>query len=139
MLDAEQAAKNRNTPLPTKSDTLVASEQLRYQAYLEAVSKHPEQAFAETLVLWKSNISTNTQRIAVVHSLGLVQKSEEITALQFMLQALESPAQQRKECIRLARGNHIGQNSASKYLLLLESNPMLKQCIHTNTESGMAR
>ena len=125
-LKQQQGLASQNNQSLKKPADLIAEDQVRYQAYLDAVKKNPEDTFAETLAIWKANDSIDLQRLVIFNALQSVKGHEETDVLQFMLKALDAPDEQRKECVRLGRGNSIEKSIAVKRVALLEQNPRLQ-------------
>ena len=113
-------------PAPKTPAELVAAEQARYQAFLEATKAHPGQSYGYALGVWKENASADLQRLVLFRALEATRSSEESAALQFMLKALEDVPGQRQECLRLGRGNSLEKAIAARQLVLLEGNPHLQ-------------
>ena len=113
-------------PAPKAPAELVAAEQARYQAFLEATKAHPAQSYGYALGVWKENASTDLQRLVLFRALEATRFSEESASLQFMLKALEDVPAQRQECLRLGRGNSLEKAIAARRLVLLEGNPHLQ-------------
>ena len=102
-------------------------DQLRFQAYLEAVKKRPSDAFNEAIAVWKWNDSVALQQLVFTTALKKVSSSDESESLQFMLKALDDPTIQWQECERQSRGNSLEKSIAAKRIALLEANPKVRE------------
>lgn len=109
-----------------KPSELVTTEQEHYQAYMDAVKKHPDAALTDAMTIWKGNNSADLQRLVIFKALEKVTSTEDTETLQFMLKALDAPESQRQECARLGRGNSLEKSIAAKRITVLESNPKLQ-------------
>lgn len=126
-LQQQQASVAQGEQSVKKPSELVVTEQEHYQAYVDAVKKHPDAALSEAVTVWKGNDSADLQRLVIFKALENVTSSEDAGTLQFMLKALDAPEVQRQECARLGRGNSLEKTIAAKRITVLESNPKLQK------------
>jgi len=125
-LQQQQTSVAQSAQPAKKLSELVTTEQEHYQAYLDAVKKHPDAALNEAVTVWKGNDSADLQRLVIFAAMEKVTSTEDTETLQFMLKALDAPEAQRQECARLGRGNSLEKSIAAKRITVLESNPKLQ-------------
>ena len=102
---------------------LAGVDQTRYQVYLEAVKKHPGDAFNSTVAGWKANDSLDLLRSMILLAKKKTTSTEESETLELMLKALDDPGAQWRECERLSRGNSLEKLIATRRTAILEENP----------------
>jgi rhodanese-related sulfurtransferase len=86
-----------------------------------------EDVFATALSAWRWSDSVELQRAVIGVARENVRSTEEAERLDWMLQTLDNPEEQWRECERLARGNGLEKVIAQRRVAILELNPLVME------------